>query len=265
MASPIAARHCADDNRPEHRPRPRAADQPRPRDAHRPDPGPGEEGNKARTALPRPALADPRLAAGHDGHEGDEVVRAELAKIKGRRQTFGMRHNWYIGIRAMMTIFRVLPDDLYEKVLAGETSPTVPASPARAPTRASEKTRNGSAEPLPSLPGIRIKPRGKSQEHSVSQHVSRPRDHGNRRDLTAPAGPHVRVIHVLCLSRVDRDVEVAERVRALRLAETVGDEEPRDQHLGMRRSSSARMYSDWTSNQSRCATSTSGQVARRRR
>jgi hypothetical protein len=34
--------------------------------------------------------------------------------------TRGMRRNWPMGTQAMMTILRVLPDDLYEKVISGE-------------------------------------------------------------------------------------------------------------------------------------------------
>jgi manganese oxidase len=47
--------------------------------------------------------------------------KEELAKLKARRETFGMRHDWYFAPDAMMTILRVLPDDLYEKVMAGRT------------------------------------------------------------------------------------------------------------------------------------------------
>jgi hypothetical protein len=43
----------------------------------------------------------------------------QLPKIKGRPETRGMRHNWYIAPAAMMTVLRVLPDDLYDKVKAG--------------------------------------------------------------------------------------------------------------------------------------------------
>jgi manganese oxidase len=47
--------------------------------------------------------------------------KAELAKLKSRRETLGMRHNWYIAPDAMMTVLRVLPDELYEQVMAGRT------------------------------------------------------------------------------------------------------------------------------------------------
>ena len=34
--------------------------------------------------------------------------------------TRGMRRNWPMGTQAMMTVLRVLPDDLYEKVISGQ-------------------------------------------------------------------------------------------------------------------------------------------------
>jgi hypothetical protein len=34
--------------------------------------------------------------------------------------TQGMRRNWPIGVMAMMTVLRVLPDELYEKVVSGK-------------------------------------------------------------------------------------------------------------------------------------------------
>jgi hypothetical protein len=34
--------------------------------------------------------------------------------------TRGMRRNWFMGTHAMMTVLRVLPDELYEKVVSGQ-------------------------------------------------------------------------------------------------------------------------------------------------
>lgn len=34
--------------------------------------------------------------------------------------TRGMRRNWFTGVQAMMTVLRVLPDELYEKVVSGQ-------------------------------------------------------------------------------------------------------------------------------------------------
>lgn len=44
---------------------------------------------------------------------------AELQKLR-KPETRGMRYNWFIGVEAMMTVLRVLPDELYEKVVSGE-------------------------------------------------------------------------------------------------------------------------------------------------
>lgn len=52
-----------------------------------------------------------------------EWNREELAKIKGRDAVHGMRHNWFIGVSAMMTSLRVLPDELYKKVISGADIP----------------------------------------------------------------------------------------------------------------------------------------------
>ncbi|MHB8863468.1 MAG: multicopper oxidase domain-containing protein [Pirellulaceae bacterium] len=41
----------------------------------------------------------------------------EKKKIDGRRETRGMRHNWHMGVKGLMTIVRVLPDDLYDLVM----------------------------------------------------------------------------------------------------------------------------------------------------
>lgn len=41
----------------------------------------------------------------------------ELVKINSRRETRGMRHNWFEGVKGMMTVVRVLPEDLYDLVM----------------------------------------------------------------------------------------------------------------------------------------------------
>ena len=42
----------------------------------------------------------------------------DLRKIN-KPETRGMRHDWFIATQAMMTVLRVLPDELYEKVVNG--------------------------------------------------------------------------------------------------------------------------------------------------
>ena len=45
----------------------------------------------------------------------------EMRKIDGRRETRGMRPMWHMGVKGLMTILRVLPDDLYDLVMHSET------------------------------------------------------------------------------------------------------------------------------------------------
>lgn len=49
--------------------------------------------------------------------QGHEMTPEEMQKIDGRREVRGMRHNWHMGVKALMTIVRVLPDDLYDLVM----------------------------------------------------------------------------------------------------------------------------------------------------
>ena len=49
---------------------------------------------------------------------------AELQKIFNRREVKGMRENWHTGVKGLMTVVRVLPDDLYHRVM--ETNEDVP-------------------------------------------------------------------------------------------------------------------------------------------
>jgi hypothetical protein len=44
---------------------------------------------------------------------------ADLAKLN-KPETRGMRRNWFHGIEALHTIVRVLPPDLYDKVVSGK-------------------------------------------------------------------------------------------------------------------------------------------------
>jgi hypothetical protein len=74
--------------------------------------------------------------------------------------TRGMRRNWATGVDAMMTVIRVLPDELYEKVISGEGEIEPGASvPGGGPGKAMEHTghqMNGS-EPQ-QTPSIKQQP-----------------------------------------------------------------------------------------------------------
>ena len=44
----------------------------------------------------------------------------ELVRVNSRRETRGMRPNWHEGVKGMMTVVRVLPEDLYELVMESD-------------------------------------------------------------------------------------------------------------------------------------------------
>jgi hypothetical protein len=60
------------------------------------------------------------------------MAPAEMAKIKNNPRTRGMRPMWPMGVMGLFTVVRVLPPDLYDKVVSGtgEVAPgaSVPGS-----------------------------------------------------------------------------------------------------------------------------------------
>jgi FtsP/CotA-like multicopper oxidase with cupredoxin domain len=44
----------------------------------------------------------------------------EIEKLNSRWQTRGMREGWFEGVEGLMTVVRVLPDELYERVVSGK-------------------------------------------------------------------------------------------------------------------------------------------------
>ena len=44
---------------------------------------------------------------------------AQIKKLR-RPETRGMRKNWFEGVEGLMTVVRVLPPDLYEKMVSGK-------------------------------------------------------------------------------------------------------------------------------------------------
>lgn len=72
--------------------------------------------------------------SGHDGMSGMKMDKAndysmkmtmeEMQKITGRRETAGMREGWFTGVHGLFTVLRVLPPELFEKVM--ETKTPVP-------------------------------------------------------------------------------------------------------------------------------------------
>ena len=89
------------------------------------------------TVMPGMRDSDARGHAGHGGMKMDdarkvpgypqgmmdmpiEMSESKLKKLTGKRETRGMRRDWYTGVEGLMTVVRVLPPDLYEKVMSGE-------------------------------------------------------------------------------------------------------------------------------------------------
>lgn len=63
-----------------------------------------------------------------------QYSESDLATIR-RPETRGMRTDWFTGVEAMMTVLRVLPDELYERVVSGAghvpDGASVPPPPSR--------------------------------------------------------------------------------------------------------------------------------------
>ena len=52
---------------------------------------------------------------GMDGMEGMD----DMARVEGRRETRGMRPGWSMGVEGLTTVLRVLPPELYDKIMGG--------------------------------------------------------------------------------------------------------------------------------------------------
>lgn len=71
----------------------------------------------------RPQVKFPHTDPGFDvpGYpqmmQGQEWTDEEMKRIEGRRQVRGMRPNWHMGVKGLMTVVRVLPEDLYDLVM----------------------------------------------------------------------------------------------------------------------------------------------------
>jgi FtsP/CotA-like multicopper oxidase with cupredoxin domain len=90
----------------------------------------------------RPAVAAPHTDRGFQtlGYpqkmQGMHMSPEGMKKLKGRREVQGMRENWHMGVHGLMTVVRVLPDDLYELVMNTdqqlEPGLSVPGNPHQA-------------------------------------------------------------------------------------------------------------------------------------
>lgn len=111
-------------------------------------PQPGQPGMPAMPGMPG---GQPK-GGGHEGHGGPakpvpgfpqgmgEMVLYTPAQVKklDKPETRGMRNGWFLGVEGLMTIVRVLPPDLYEKVVSGRGEVAPGASvPGAGPGKAS--------------------------------------------------------------------------------------------------------------------------------
>ena len=53
---------------------------------------------------------------------GMEMPHPAMKKIMGRKEVAGMRKGWQMGVKGLMTSIRVLPHDLYDRVVQGDPS-----------------------------------------------------------------------------------------------------------------------------------------------
>tara|TARA_R100001132_G_C3270429_1_gene92600 strand:- start:477 stop:812 length:336 start_codon:yes stop_codon:yes gene_type:complete len=45
------------------------------------------------------------------------MTKEDMRKINGRREVQGMREGWFKSVKGLFTVMRVLPPDLYDKVM----------------------------------------------------------------------------------------------------------------------------------------------------
>jgi FtsP/CotA-like multicopper oxidase with cupredoxin domain len=93
-------------------------------------------------SLAKGGKEDPRYKVpGFPQEEGMMAMMspAEMAKVTGNPRARGMRPMWPMGVMGLMTVVRVLPPDLYEKVVSGKGEVAPGASvPGAAPSHGME-------------------------------------------------------------------------------------------------------------------------------
>lgn len=72
----------------------------------------GGEPDHSKMNMKPEAMQEPM--AGHEGMEGMEGA----ARIEDRREAMGMRPGWSMGVEGLSTVVRVLPPELYDKIMA---------------------------------------------------------------------------------------------------------------------------------------------------
>lgn len=70
-----------------------------------------------------------------------KMTMEDMRKVTGRRETHGMREGWYKGVKGLFTVLRVLPPDLYDKVM-NTNDPIPPNSSTRLDPHGNEHGRH---------------------------------------------------------------------------------------------------------------------------
>jgi hypothetical protein len=93
----------------------------------------------------------------HGQHSGDEpkvpgfpqsmagmsmYSEKEIEKLNSSPPTRGLRKGWYGGVEGLMTMVRVLPSDLYDRVVSGEKVPPGASVPGAMPGKEPDKHKN---------------------------------------------------------------------------------------------------------------------------
>jgi hypothetical protein len=69
-------------------------------------------------ALEEPAFKTPGYPQAMQGMMmSSEMAPEAVAKIESRREAAGMRKHWFMGVEGLMTVLRVLPSELYDRVM----------------------------------------------------------------------------------------------------------------------------------------------------
>ena len=92
-------------------------------------------GTGEQTTIDRAVGNGPKMDSGHASHGGaakkvpgspqemfgmSMYSEQQVKKLNSKWQTRGMRKDWYMGVEALFTVVRVLPPDLYDKVVSGK-------------------------------------------------------------------------------------------------------------------------------------------------
>lgn len=79
--------------------------------------------------------AAPKTVPGFPQNMSGMMMRSEkeIEKLNSRWQTRGMRKEWFEGVEGLMTVVRVLPPDLYDRVVSGKDVPPGASVPGSMP------------------------------------------------------------------------------------------------------------------------------------